>query len=128
MTKKQWQAGDLAEIGSDRCVEVMYTPKDGRALVRDINLSYREMSDGALWLWASAGDGNAVAEIRHRSDPSLPAPLPGCVVSAGDGNAVAEIRHRSDPSLPAPLPGCVVSFVSVDVLRPATITLLTKGL
>lgn len=80
----QWKAGDLAEIESGRFVEVMYEPTDGKALVRDIDTSYRKMSDGELWMWASAGDKNAVAEIRYRTDRSLPAPLPGYVVSFVD--------------------------------------------
>ena len=41
--KIQWKAGDLAEIEPDRCVEVMYAPRDGRAFVRDIDTSYRKM-------------------------------------------------------------------------------------
>ena len=99
--KIQWKAGDLAEIEPDRCVEVMYPPRDGRAFVRDIDTSYRKMSMSGLWAFGSAGDSDAVAEI----------------------------RYRSDPSRPAPRPGCVVSFVDVDVLRPATPSSpLTKSL
>jgi|694.fasta_scaffold125766_10 hypothetical protein len=90
----QWKAGDLAQIEPGRFVEVMYEPRDGKALVRDIDTSYRKMSVSDLWLFASAGDKNAVAEIRFRSDPSLPA---------------------------APLPGYIVSFVDVKVLRSATV-------
>lgn len=90
--KNQWKAGDLAEIESDQFVQVMYDPRDGKALVRDIDTSYQKMSDGDLWLWASAGDKNAVAEIRYRTDRSLPVPLPGYVVSCVD---VAVLRSAT---------------------------------
>ncbi len=82
--RQEWRAGDVAEVAPDRYVEVMYPPRHGRALVRDIDTSYRRMSLSDLWLFASAGDGNAVAEIRYRSDPSSPAPLPGFLVSFVD--------------------------------------------
>jgi hypothetical protein len=93
----QWKAGDLAEIEPGRHVQVMYPPRDGKVFVRDIDTSYRRMSASDLWLFASAGDKNAVAEI----------------------------RYRSDRSLPAPLPGFVVSFVDVEVLRSATVESLS---
>jgi hypothetical protein len=80
----QWKAGDLAEVESDQVVQVMYDERDGKVLVRDIDTSYRKMSVSDLWAFASAGDKNAVAELRHRTDPSLPAPLPGYVVSYVD--------------------------------------------
>ena len=84
MSVQEWRAGDVAEVTPDRYVEVMYPPRNGQALVRDIDTSYRKMSLSDLWLFASAGDGNAVAEIRYRSDPSSPAPLPGFLVSFVD--------------------------------------------
>jgi hypothetical protein len=99
MEKAQWKAGDIAEIESGLYVEVMYEPRDGKVLVRDIDTSYRRMSVSDLWLFASAGDKNAVAEI----------------------------RYRSDPSRPAPRPGWLVSMVDVAVLQPATVESLAGG-
>lgn len=98
MEKTQWKAGDLAQIEPGRFVEVMYEPRDGKALVRDIDTSYRRMPVADLWLFASAGDKNAVAEL----------------------------RYRTDRSLPAPLPGYIVSFVDVTVLQPATVESLSR--
>lgn len=80
----QWKAGDVAKAGPDRHVQVMYPPRDGQVFVRDIDTTYRKMSVSDLWAFASAGDKNAVAELRHRTNPNLPAPLPGCVVSFVD--------------------------------------------
>lgn len=79
----EWKAGDVAKAG-DRHVQVMYPPRDGQVFVRDIDTSYREMSVSDLWAFASAGDKNAVAELRYRTNPSLPVPLPGFVVSFVD--------------------------------------------
>lgn len=89
---REWGVGDLAEIAPDRLVQVMYPPSGGKVLVRDIDTSYRQMPIAELWAFGSAGDKNAVAEL----------------------------RHRSTPGSPAPLPGFFVSFVDVDVLRSAT--------
>lgn len=80
----QWKTGDVAKAGPDRHVQVMYPPRDGRVFVRDIDTTYRKMSVSDLWAFASAGDKNAVAELRHRTNPNLPAPLPGFVVSFVD--------------------------------------------
>lgn len=79
--ESQWKVGDLAQIEPNQYVQVMYAPINGKVLVRHIDMTYRKMSMPDLWLFASAGDSNAVAEIWHRSDPGLPAPVPGCVVS-----------------------------------------------
>jgi hypothetical protein len=95
----EWKAGDVAEAGPDRLVQVMYPPRDGQVFVRDIDTSYRKMSVSDLWAFALAGDTNAAAEL----------------------------RHRDNPSLPAPLPGFVVSFVDVKVLRSATVDSLSMG-
>ena len=88
----QWKAGDLAEVEPGWYVQVMYPPQDGRVFVRDIDTSYRRMSAADLWLFASAGDKNAVAEIRYRTDPSLPAPLPGFVVSFVDVGVLRQLN------------------------------------
>lgn len=92
----EWKAGDLAEIDG-RLVQVMYPPSDGKVLVRDIDASYRKMSMAELWAFGSAGDSNAVAEIRYRSFPGLPVPLPGFFVSyvATEALRIATVEGRN---------------------------------
>jgi len=92
----EWNVGDLAEIAPDRLVQVMYPPSNGKVLVRDIDTSYRRMPIAELWAFGSAGDKNAVAELRYRSTPDSPAPLPGFFVSFVDVTVLRCATERGE--------------------------------